>query len=138
MNEHEEQRDRKFPATVVKVIDDYQVAINRGSNDGVNLGDKFSIYGVSEDEIIDPDSGESLGKLEIFKGSGEVINVQKTMATIMSTEKKPLRKEIFTQKSTFINPLNPISLTPTQKIVEFPEENLPFREPIYGDKVKPI
>ena len=34
----------KSPPKVVKVIDDFQVVINRGRLDGVEIGDRFLVY----------------------------------------------------------------------------------------------
>lgn len=72
-------------AHVAKVIDEYRVVINQGSNDGVELGDKYLIYGVGE-EITDPISGNSLGVLEIVRGRAKVIHLQPTIATLESIE----------------------------------------------------
>jgi len=69
---------------VVKVIDDYKLAINVGSEDGISAGQKFLIYEMSDEEIIDPDTKESLGFLELVKGTGKVIHVQQKISTIES------------------------------------------------------
>ncbi|MDO9045799.1 MAG: FlgT C-terminal domain-containing protein [Methanobacteriaceae archaeon] len=130
-----------FPATVVEIEDEYRLAINRGAKHGIKLGQRFSIYGTSDNDIIDPETGENLGKLEIFRGSGKVVNVQETMSTIESTEKKAARKEIIHEKSPFFvtSPIIQSTLkTPSKKIVEFPEEQLPFNYAQVLDKAKPI
>ncbi|WP_419778749.1 hypothetical protein [Maridesulfovibrio sp.] len=73
-----------FPAKVVCVPDDYSIVINRGAEHNIKLGQRFIIYGLSRDEITDPDTGESLGFLEIVRGTGVVSHVQPKMATIAS------------------------------------------------------
>lgn len=132
-----------FPATVVSIIDEYNVAINRGANHGISIGKRFALYGTSDEEIIDPETGESLGLLEIFKGNGKIVNVQPKMSTLQSTRKKPAKKEIIYEKQ----PYNPF-ITATQtlailkgenkRVVELPEEDLPFKDPQLRDKAKPI
>ena len=61
---------------VVKILDDYKLAINAGAKDQISLGQKFLIYSLSDEEIIDPDTNQSLGYLEIVKGTGIVTHVQ--------------------------------------------------------------
>ncbi len=70
---------------VVEILDSgYKLVINAGANQGIKTGNRFLVYALSEHEIIDPDTGESLGYLEIVKGTGKVIHVQDKMCTIES------------------------------------------------------
>jgi len=59
-------------AKVVMMKDD-QVIINGGSETGVKVGERFVIYRAGE-EMIDPDTGESLGSEETKVGEIEVVN----------------------------------------------------------------
>ena len=69
-----------FNATrVVKIIDEYTVVINIGSDDGVKAGDKFEIYDPGV-EVIDPYSNRSLGRLEFVKATISVTQVYPKMA----------------------------------------------------------
>lgn len=72
-----------FPARVIKVLDDGRVVINRGKEHGLRSGQSFLIYALGG-EIADPDTGGSLGILEITKGTGVVDHLQDKMATIIS------------------------------------------------------
>lgn len=117
-----------YPATVVGVRDGgYKVVIDRGSKHGVKKGDKFLIYIIEEEELIHPETEESLGHLEKVKGEGRVIHVQKEMSTIETTGTKTSRKS-------YTSPLFPMGgreqSTETIKV--------PFKDPQVGDKVKPI
>ena len=123
-----------FPASVARILDNYTVVINRGSEHGIRKSQRFQIYIYSEEEIIDPENGESLGRLEIVKGTGKVIHIQPKMATLKSTE------ESVTTERKIVKNLSPLSvfgmggeetITPTTK-------RLPFDKPKVGDKVKPI
>ena len=80
---------------IVHVSDDNcDVSLNVGSINGVQEGDKFLVYSLSDHEIVDPDTGESLGYLEFVKGTGEVVHVQDKMCTITSvTYRKPVAKK---------------------------------------------
>lgn len=82
-------------AKVVRVLDDYSVVVNRGSTNGMKVGDQFVVAGLGE-EIVDPDTYETLGKLEIVKGRAEVTHVQEKLATLKSCRysRTPEKKEI--------------------------------------------
>jgi hypothetical protein len=40
-----------FPATVVKILDDYTIAINRGQNHALRLGQRMLVYRLSDEDI---------------------------------------------------------------------------------------
>ena len=68
--------------------------MNAGSNQKISKGQKYLIYKVSDEEIIDPDTNKSLGFLEIVKGTGVVTHVQDNMATLESCERENSSKII--------------------------------------------
>ena len=51
---------------VARIIDEYSIVINIGSNEGISQGDVFEIYAPGA-EIVDPDTKESLGALDFVK-----------------------------------------------------------------------
>lgn len=116
-----------FPANVVKVIDPYKLAINRGSTDGIRIGQRMLVYLLSEEELIDPNTNESLGHLEIFKGTGKVIHVQEKLSTIESDLKKLEQKKAHPL-------LDPLLFRLEQNTIEVKS----FENPQIGDLVKPI
>ena len=61
------------------------VVINKGSLDGIKVGDNFLIFGVGL-EIVDPDTKQSLGNLELVRGRAKVTHVQESMAILVSAE----------------------------------------------------
>lgn len=66
---------------VARVLSEREVAINRGSNDGVELGMRFNILNSSEtQEIKDPDTGETLGHVERVKIPVRVTSVNDKLA----------------------------------------------------------
>ena len=77
--------NNKYFAKIVSIKDDVSVVINKGSSSGVKIGDKFLIVGLGE-IIIDPDTDEELGALEIVKGKVVVEHLQEKMATLKSCE----------------------------------------------------
>lgn len=72
-------------ARVAKVIDDYTVVLNRGSDQGIQLEQTFIVFGLG-DEIIDPVSGENLGTLEEVRGRVKVTHVQERVCTAESVK----------------------------------------------------
>jgi hypothetical protein len=64
---------------IAKALSKSVVVINRGRKDGVHEGMEFDIY-EEGDEVIDPDTKESLGKLEIVKGRVSVESVQESLS----------------------------------------------------------
>ena len=64
---------------IAHIFDETKFILNIGLNDGVRLHQKFVII-EEGDEIIDPDTQESLGKVEIPKGQVVVEHVQEKMA----------------------------------------------------------
>lgn len=126
--------DENIPV-VAKVVDRYTVVINKGSNQGIYEGDKFLIYGESDEEIIDPLTNKSLGTLEIVKGTGEVIIVQDEMSTIKSIDKSPPKREIIKPN------INTMLFTPLlhgNREIIVPGKIKPFSNPKVKDKAKPI
>ncbi len=132
----EQNRSKKgvFPAQVAKVINSIRIVINRGSEHQIKLNQKVLLYSLSDEEIQDPETGESLGYLEIYKGTGKVITVQDKLSVIESdrdefTEAlvKSVTQPLF---SSHFSSAFPSNLTRGNKI--------PFEDPQVGDLVKPI
>ena len=124
-------------ARVAIVLSKFRVVLNKGSNDGVELNDKFLIYGIGVD-IVDPDNGESLGKLEVVRGRGKVVHVQARAATVESLERRvlPLSKRVRTPAGL----LSSITAGYAKEVIESaPEfEDLPFEDPAVGDYCRPF
>lgn len=132
--------ERSFPARVAKVINDRTIVINRGSEDNVKKGDIFLIFALGE-EIIDPETNESLGKLEIVRGRAIVEHCQEKMATLKSSKtvlpdkkviyRKPIEKNI--GLLSFLG-----NAMETREEVCGEAEILPFDKVQIGDFAKPI
>lgn len=117
--------ESKKKAVVATIIDEYNVVLNRGTKNGVQIGDHYQLYYLSDEDIIDPETNTSLGKLEYIIGMGKVINVQDTMCTLESCD---FDKESTVKKITKSNPYTNIFLnnsTTTEEIIEPPKKK-PF------------
>lgn len=133
-----EQIEKKiFPAKVVKVIDPYRIVINRGSEHGIAENQKFMLYAVDEDELRDPDTGESLGQLEIVKGIGKATHVQSKMTTIESSKRETSgsKKIVKTTGGGFTSMLGQHI---HEEIINPEDRSVPFNEPEVGDLIKPV
>ena len=65
---------------VARVLNSREVAINKGSDDGVEIGMIFKILSTKGSKIEDPDTGESLGSVDLVKSSVKVTVVQDRIA----------------------------------------------------------
>ncbi len=83
---------------------------------------------VSNEEIKDPNTGESLGHLEIVKGTGRVVHLQDKVATIESDKTRSYLRKSVSPYGSFLR---------DQEVIEV-SELVPFDNPQVGDFVKPI
>lgn len=85
----------RYDGKVVSIVDGTTVVVNLGSDHGIKLGQTFLIFGLGP-MITDPDTGESLGELELVRGRAEVKHIQPRMSTLTSvdTVRSPDIKEI--------------------------------------------
>ena len=65
---------------VARVLNAREVALNRGSEDGVEVGMVFKILSAKGSDIKDPDTGESIGSVDIEKTSVKVTTVQERVS----------------------------------------------------------
>lgn len=70
--------DVLFPAKIISVIDN-QVMINRGDGTDIHKGEVWNVYALGQ-EMVDPDTGVSLGASEVKVGVVEVTDVQPLFA----------------------------------------------------------
>jgi len=112
--------------------DDYEVVLNRGTKDGIRKGQRFLVYRLG-DVVVDPSTGESLGRLELVAGTGTVVHVQEQMCTVRSDMINKPQKRISQFRS-------PIMRMAGDKITEeiLPPVALPFNDPRVGDFARPI
>lgn len=71
---------------IIKIMDEYTVIINSGSNDGVQPGDRFQILDTKGNAVKDPDTGETLGYLDLIKDTVKVTEVQEKICFCSSLE----------------------------------------------------
>ena len=117
---------------VVKTFDEWDtVVINGGTEKNIEKGFRFLIFEVGE-EIFDPDTNESLGRLEIIKGTGKVTHVQDKIATITSDMIEKESKTIIRKQTPFT------SFWQTEEVVSNGSETALFNEPKVGDFAKYI
>lgn len=131
MIETKEKLEKKFPAAVASIINEYRIVINRGNEHDIRLGQRFLVYCLSDEEIIDPITNEPLGYLEIVKGTGKVINVQERISVIESDKTEISNRKIIKKGSLYS------FLGDAVEEIESPQR-VPFELVQVGDKAKPI
>jgi hypothetical protein len=126
-----EKLEKRFPAVVARIINPYRVVINRGIEQDIKLGQRFLVYSLSNEEILDPITNESLGYLEIVKGTGKVIHVQEKMS-IIESDKTETSNRTITKKSSLYS-----FLGDAVEEIASPQQ-VPFDSVQVGDKAKPV
>ena len=121
-----------FPATVAKVIDGYKLVINKGSEHGIRQGQRMLVYHVSDEDIKDPNTGESLGFLELVRGTGKIIFVQEKISILESD-----KAEIIKIRQEY-SPGYRITFGLPGSEVRESKDLIRFDNPQVGDQVKPI
>lgn len=122
---------------VAKVVNSEEIIINKGSSDGIQIGQKMFIYAMGE-EIRDPDSKEILESLEIVRGTGKVVHVQKKVAHVRTDMKTPSNRTI-SKKNPTLNALNVFGSMMAEEITEIlPAQPVPFENPEVGDLARII
>ena len=129
----EAKETKAYPATVVRVIDDYRVVINRGAEDGVQRGQNFLVYHLDTNPIEDPETGDNLGTLEIVKGPGIADHIQKHMTTLSSSRKGSAEKRVVKRRPRYM-----FDLSAEEETIELAGDIEPFEGAMVGDKAKPI
>ena len=125
---------RVFPAQVAKIISPTRIVINRGFEHKIKLAQKMLLYSLSDEKIHDPETGEFLGYLEIYKGTGKVITVQEKLSVI------ELDRDKLTQAlvKSMTHPLFSPNFSPEFSKNLTKDNKIPFEDPQVRDLVKPI
>lgn len=71
---------------VAQIIDSSTLILNKGSREGIKTGQEYIVYRLG-DKIVDPETGEYLGRWEIVRGHGEVINVDEKFSVLKSVNR---------------------------------------------------
>jgi hypothetical protein len=125
--------------TVATIVNAYKLVINRGELNGVKLNQRYLIYGIG-DEIKDPETGESLGALELVRGTGKVVHLQPKMATIETDMRRPSSRKISYREGGEGLYSFSKKIYGQEKVEEQDGEpiRVPFENPERGDMAKPI
>lgn len=73
---------------VVKIINDYKIVINGGSNDLLKKGDELEIF-IKGEELIDPITHENLGTLDEIKAYIVIDDLFEKMSICRNAKNKP-------------------------------------------------
>ena len=73
-------RDKPIRGKVARVLNNRNVALNKGRKDGVEAGMVFNILNPLGADVTDPDTGERLGAVELSKATVKVTDVQERLS----------------------------------------------------------
>lgn len=68
--------NQRVEGSVAQILNTRELVINRGSNDGVEVGMRFAVLNRKGVEIRDPETGESLGSVEVEKVVVKIVRVE--------------------------------------------------------------
>ncbi|EMM0831555.1 hypothetical protein RUW21_002236 [Enterobacter roggenkampii] len=132
----------EYIGVIALVYDDYtQFVLNKGSVHGVKENHRFIIFELGND-VIDPETGENLGTLEIIKGRVKPLHIQEKITTLISEEvtTTPVTEEYIYKNNLSTSTRWGLGLSnnlPTSKIVSEEAKKIkPLRNVKVGDKVK--
>jgi hypothetical protein len=121
---------------VAQIIDSFTLVINAGLADGLRKGTVVMIYDIGP-HIIDPDTGDDLGALEIVKGTGVISHIQDRIATVECNMAENEPRKIIRQSV-------PGALSGLEKMIgstktgEIPVQRKTFTDPQIGSLIKII
>lgn len=72
---------------VIKIVDEYRIVVNAGEKDLIEKGEELEVYEIGE-PIIDPQTNEDLGTLDIIKARIVVSIVYEKMCICKNIEKE--------------------------------------------------
>jgi hypothetical protein len=76
----EQTQQTLIRGSVAEILNSREVVINRGTRDGVRLGMKFAILEPKAQNVIDPETDETLGSVDRPKVLVRVVRVQERLA----------------------------------------------------------
>ena len=85
-NSEQPVQAKRIEGKVAAILNEHEVVLNIGSEAGVEPKMKFDIVTPELGEIIDPDSGEALGTLDLVKTRVEVVVIQHKMCVARTYE----------------------------------------------------
>jgi len=127
----------KIEGKVIQVLSPMEIVINRGSSHGITGESKFIVFEMGA-EIKDPDSGESLGQLEIVKGKAEAKHVQEKMSTLRSFERKKVPRDRQRPVSSDLPSSSFVGFPRFETVTEEVEVSAPFVDVKEGDLVRAL
>lgn len=78
----------RIEGSVAAILNDRELVINRGTAHGVEDGMLFAVLNTQGLEISDPESGESLGSVEIPKVMVKIVRLQEHLAVARTYKKR--------------------------------------------------
>jgi hypothetical protein len=76
------ERRTLIEGRVAKILNSRELVINRGAQDGVELGMRFAVLEPKGEDVADPETGEILGSVNRPKVSVEVVDLKERLAVV--------------------------------------------------------
>lgn len=125
--------EKSIVGKVVRVLDEYTIVINRGAKDGVTNSDRYIIYNLG-DEIIEPDTNESLGRLELVCGEGKPTHIQENLTTLETAKFEVSKSKVIRKNGGWASFVGGTE----EEIIDPHEIKIAFKDVNIGSLVKQI
>ncbi len=128
---------------VVRILSEDSLAINAGSNDYFHKGDQIEVY-IEGDELIDPETNESLGKLYYIKATLEITHSDSLYSICQNIVEK--KERVLSRWEKMLDTPPPVTKRYVRKLNVFndqiegygiPEENI-TKSILVGDVIRKI
>lgn len=122
---------------IVDIITPTRLVLNCGEEQGVKVGDRFQVYAHGK-MIVDPDTGAEIEPLEVPRGPGRVIYVQRKLCTVESTSTtyRTVKREAESPYLNVLKSIGGLTTFPAQTETETISVRAPFDDPQIGDRAR--
>ncbi len=131
--ETKKEKNKKFLVSLV--VDENTLVVNIGRDDGIRDGQRFLFYELGQ-ELKDPETGDSLGQLELVIGTGKATHIQDKMTTVRSDMTTTPSRTVRRNRG---GRFTAIDIFGKEEVEEFlPGDPIPFENAKVGTLVKLI
>lgn len=81
---------------IAKILDEYNVVINAGTDHNIDIGDKFQILDKKGSVVKDPETDEIIGQLDLIKATVIVKETQEKMCICSSQTHSYFKSSVLT------------------------------------------
>ena len=121
---------RPIEGKVASVLNERELAINIGSENGVRLGMKFNVLADKPTKVIDPESNELLGEIDRVKVRVQAVEVQARFSVCRTYKNRYIDGGPLYQLTTLNTSMNALGRPPRQVVETLKAEDASLPPPL--------